>query len=68
MKIQPLYAVAHHAQQVTEWIWQAFGSPESRDFFASIVATSQREGALPLTFVATQGINCWAPWDYGAVI
>lgn len=55
MKIQPLYAVPQHALQVTEWICQAFGPPESHDFFASIIATSQREGEMPLTFVATQG-------------
>lgn len=55
MKILPLCAAPHYAQQVTDWIWQAFGSPDSRDFFASIVATSQREGELPLTFVAVEG-------------
>ena len=55
MKILPLYATPQHAQQVTDWIWQAFGTSDSRDFFASIVATSQREGELPLTFVAIEG-------------
>jgi hypothetical protein len=55
MKIQPLYAVPHHAQQVTDWIWQAFGTPTSRAFCAAIVATSQRDGEMPLTFVATEG-------------
>ncbi len=55
MKIQPLYTVPHHAKQVTDWIWQAFGTPESRAFFASIVATSQQEGEIPLTFVAADG-------------
>lgn len=55
MIILPLYAAPHYAQQVTDWIWQAFGLPDSRDFFASIVATSQREGELPLTFVAVEG-------------
>lgn len=55
MKILSLYATPQHAQQVTDWIWQAFGTSDSRDFFASIVATSQREGELPLTFVAIEG-------------
>lgn len=55
MKIQPLYAAPQYAEQVTDWLWQAFGTSDSRDFFASIVATSQREGEMPLTFVAIQG-------------
>jgi predicted N-acetyltransferase YhbS len=55
VKIFPLYAMPQYAGQVTDWIWQAFGTPDSRDFFASIVATSQREGQLPLTFVAVEG-------------
>lgn len=55
MKILPLYAVPQHAQQVIDWQWQAFGTDDSRDFFASIVATSQREGEMPLTFVAVEG-------------
>ncbi|SMG40980.1 GNAT family N-acetyltransferase [Cedecea sp. NFIX57] len=55
MKIVPLYQAPQHAEQVTEWLWQAFGSQESRDFFASIVATSQREGEMPLTFIALEG-------------
>lgn len=55
MKILPLYAMPQYAEQVTDWIWQAFGTSDSRDFFASIVATSQREGQLPLTFVAVEG-------------
>lgn len=55
MKIVPLYQAPQHAEQVTEWLWQAFGSEGSRDFFASIIANSQREGELPLTFVALEG-------------
>lgn len=55
MKILPLYAMPQYAEQVTDWIWQAFGTSDSRGFFASIVATSQREGQLPLTFVAVEG-------------
>lgn len=55
MKILPLYSVPHHAEHVTDWLWQAFGSDDSRDFFASVVATSQRAGELPMTFVAVEG-------------
>lgn len=55
MKILPLYAVPQYGPQVTDWLWQAFGTSDSRDFFASIVATSQREGEMPLTFVAVEG-------------
>lgn len=55
MKIQPLYAAPQHAEQVVDWMWQAFGDGLSRDFFASIVAHSQTPGALPLTFIATEG-------------
>ncbi len=55
MKIVPLYAVPQHEQQVTDWLWQTFGTPDSRDFFASIITTSQREDEMPLTFVAVEG-------------
>ncbi|WP_336709273.1 MULTISPECIES: GNAT family N-acetyltransferase [unclassified Cedecea] len=55
MKIVPLYQAPQHAEQVTEWLWLAFGSQESRGFFASIVAASQREGEMPLTFIALEG-------------
>ncbi|EJF30849.1 MULTISPECIES: GNAT family N-acetyltransferase [Enterobacteriaceae] len=55
MKIVPLYQAPQHVEQVTEWLWQAFGSQESRGFFASIVAASQREGEMPLTFIALEG-------------
>ncbi|ATF91183.1 GNAT family N-acetyltransferase [Cedecea neteri] len=55
MKIVPLYQAPQYAEQVTEWLWQAFGSKESRGFFASVVATSQREGEMPLTFIALDG-------------
>lgn len=52
MKILPLHVVPHHAKQVTDWLWQAFGDGLPREFFASIVAHSQTPGALPITFVA----------------
>ncbi|ADO47162.1 GNAT family N-acetyltransferase [[Enterobacter] lignolyticus] len=54
MKIQPLYDVPHHARQVTDWLWQAFGGvAQPRELFASIVEHSQTPDALPLTFVLT---------------
>jgi len=56
VKIQPLYEVPHHARQITDWLWQAFGGVAMpREFFASIVEHSQRPDALPLTFVLTDG-------------
>lgn len=55
MKIQPLYAAPEHAEQVIDWLWQAFGDSLPRDFFASIIEHSQTPGALPLTFIATDG-------------
>jgi len=55
MTILPLYAVAHHAEQVTDWLWQAFGDGLPREFFASIIAHSQTPDALPITFVAVDG-------------
>lgn len=55
MKIIPLYQAPQHSEQVTDWLWHAFGCQESRGFFGSVVATSQQEGALPLTFIAVDG-------------
>lgn len=55
MNIFPLYQVPQYAEQVTEWLWTAFGDPQSRDFFASIVAVSQQQDKMPLTFVALDG-------------
>lgn len=55
MKILPLYAASHHAEQVTDWLWQAFGDGLPRVFFASIVDHSQTPDALPITFVALDG-------------
>ncbi|RKR54443.1 acetyltransferase (GNAT) family protein [Yokenella regensburgei] len=55
VKIQPLHLVPHHAECVTDWLWQAFGDPLSREVFASIINHSQQPDSLPLTFVATEG-------------
>ena len=53
--ILPLYKAPHFAEQVTDWIWQAFGEGLPRAFFHSIVEHSQTPGALPLTFIAVDG-------------
>lgn len=55
MIIQPLYAGAQHAEQVTEWLWRAFGGDTlPQAFFASIVEHSRTAGALPVTFIAVE--------------
>ena len=63
MKIQPLYAAPQHAEQVIDWLWQAFGDGLSRDFFASVVTYSQTPGALP-----PRASSYLARWGYGAAI
>jgi len=55
VKTVPLYEAPQFADTVTDWLWQAFGDSLPRDFFASIIAHSQRPGALPLTFIALDG-------------
>lgn len=52
--ILPLYRAPHYAEQVTDWLWQAFGEGLSREFFHSIIEHSQTPGALPLTFIAVE--------------
>ena len=52
--ILPLYEAPQYAEQVTDWIWQAFGEGLPRAFFHSIVEHSQAPGALPLTFIALE--------------
>ncbi|WP_414630003.1 GNAT family N-acetyltransferase [Enterobacter bugandensis] len=52
--ILPLYEAPRYAEQVTDWLWQAFGEGLARDFFHSIVEHSQTPGALPLTFIAVE--------------
>lgn len=56
-----MYRIVHladypqHQQQVIDWQWQAFGSENSREFFASVVASSLRHEGLPITFIALLG-------------
>lgn len=49
-----LYRAPQYAEQVTDWLWQAFGEGLSREFFHSIVEHSQTPGTLPLTFIAVE--------------
>lgn len=44
-----------HRQQVINWLWQAFGSENSRAFFASVVDSGLRGADLPITFIALLG-------------
>ena len=55
MRILPLSSVPHHASQITDWLWQAFGSENSRDFYASVVQSSLSGADLPQTFIALDG-------------
>lgn len=55
IRILPLYEVPQCSEAVTDWLYQAFGSTNSRAFFASIVASSLRPEGLPITFVALDG-------------
>ena len=52
IRILPLFEVTEHSELITDWLFQAFGSENSRDFFASIVNSSLRPEGLPVTFVA----------------
>ena len=52
IRILLLFEVPEHSELITDWLFQAFGSENSRDFFASIVNSSLRPEGLPVTFVA----------------
>lgn len=52
MRIVPLSSVPHHASQITDWLWQAFGAGTTREFYHSIVRSSLNGADLPVTFVA----------------
>ncbi|WP_130831526.1 GNAT family N-acetyltransferase [[Erwinia] mediterraneensis] len=54
IKIVPLTEAPQHAEQLTGWLWRAFGSEDSRDFFASIIQSSLLGAEFPVTFVATE--------------
>lgn len=55
MKIIDLSDRPEFKEQVTDWLWQAFGSENSRDFFASVVQSSLSGADLPQTFIALEG-------------
>lgn len=55
LRIVSLAEVPQHREQITDWLWQAFGSENSRDFYASVVASSLSGQDFPLTFVALDG-------------
>lgn len=52
MRIMPLSSVPHHASQITDWLWQAFGDGTTRKFYHSVVRSSLNGADLPVTFVA----------------
>jgi predicted N-acetyltransferase YhbS len=52
IRIVHLADYPQHQQQVIDWQWQAFGSDNSRAFFASVVESSLRHDGLPITFIA----------------
>ena len=45
----------HHKEQVTDWLWQAFGHGAGRGFYAAIVENGLRREGLPVTFIALDG-------------
>jgi len=55
LRIVPLSTVPEHRGILADWLWRAFGSENSRDFFASILDSSLSGADLPLTFVALDG-------------
>lgn len=55
LRIVPLSAVPQTREVITDWLWKAFGTDNSRDFFASVIDSSLSGADLPLTFVALDG-------------
>ncbi|MFS2225473.1 GNAT family N-acetyltransferase [Pantoea sp. B65] len=55
LRIVSLAEVPQQRELITDWLWQAFGSENSRDFFASIITSCLSGADLPLTFVALDG-------------
>lgn len=52
IEIVSLAEAPQHAEQLTDWLWRAFGCDASRDFFASVIQSSLSGAAFPVTFVA----------------
>lgn len=55
MKIVNLSERPEFQETVTDWLWKAFGSENSRAFFESVVLSSLRGADLPQTFIALEG-------------
>lgn len=53
--IVPLSQAPQHVETVTDWLTTAFGTENSRAFFASILGGSLSEADFPLTWVALDG-------------
>jgi predicted N-acetyltransferase YhbS len=53
--IVPLSMALQHVETVTEWLTNAFGTDNSRPFFAAILRASLSEAEFPLTWVALEG-------------
>lgn len=55
IEIELLTDYPQHRGQVIDWLWRAFGSENSRAFFASVVDSGMHGADLPITFIALQG-------------
>lgn len=55
LKIVPLSEALGHREQVTDWLWRAFGDENSRAFFASLIRSSLSGSDLPVTYLALAG-------------
>ncbi|MBP2168135.1 putative N-acetyltransferase YhbS [Erwinia toletana] len=55
LRIVSLTEAPEHRELITDWLWQAFGSDNSRDFYASVINSCLSGQHLPLTFVALEG-------------
>ena len=62
LRIVPLNAVPELRDTLADWLWRAFGTENSRDFFASILDSSLSGADLPLTFVALDGDRALCRW------
>ncbi|WP_312239704.1 GNAT family N-acetyltransferase [Pantoea sp.] len=54
IEIVSLAEAPQHAEQLTDWLWRAFGCDASRDFFASVIQSSLAGAEFPVTFVAVE--------------
>ncbi|PKH22677.1 GNAT family N-acetyltransferase [Enterobacterales bacterium CwR94] len=54
LRIVDLRDVPQYAERVTDWLFNAFGSENSRAFFASVIDASLSESDYPVTWVALE--------------